>query len=139
MMKDRIKEIRKYFHLNQTDFGAKVGVKGNTIGNYEIGLRSPSDAVIFSICREFGVNEDWLRTGEGEMLIPKTRNAQLATFFADVLDADDGDFIRSFCSALASLNKEQLHKVAEVSEMVMNAWVAEKEKEKQDKKEKADL
>ena len=139
MMKDRVKEIRKYFHLNQADFGAKVGVKGNTIGNYEIGLRSPSDAVIFSICREFGVNEGWLRTGEGEMLIPKTRNAQLATFFADVLDADDGDFIRSFCSALASLNKEQLHKVAEVSEMVMNAWGAEKEKEKQDKKEKAGL
>lgn len=137
MMKDRIKEIRKYFHLNQTDFGAKVGVKGNTIGNYEIGLRSPSDAVIFSICREFGVNEGWLRTGEGEMLVPKSRNDQLAAFFADILDADDGDFIRSFCSALASLNKEQLHKVAEVSEMVMNAWVAEKEK--QDKKEKADL
>lgn len=139
MMKDRIKEIRKHFHLNQADFGAKVGVKGNTIGNYEIGLRSPSDAVIFSICREFGINEGWLRTGEGEMLIPKTRNDQLVDFFREILDADDDDFIRSFCSALASLSKEQLHKVAEVSEMVMNAWVAEKKKEKQDKKEKAGL
>ena len=66
-MKDRIKTLRKALHLNQSDFGAKVGVKGNTIGNYEIGLRNPSDAVIFSICREFDVNEQWLRTGEGEM------------------------------------------------------------------------
>ena len=56
-MKDRIKTLRKALHLNQSDFGAKVGVKGNTIGNYEIGLRNPSDAVIFSICREFDVNE----------------------------------------------------------------------------------
>lgn len=65
-LKDRIKEIRKEFELTQTQFGSKVGVKGNTIGNYEMGLRTPSDAVIFSICREFNVNENWLRSGNGE-------------------------------------------------------------------------
>lgn len=68
-LKDRIKEIRKSEQLTQSEFGARVGVKGNTIGNYEMGLRTPSEAVIFSICREFNVNENWLRTGEGEMLI----------------------------------------------------------------------
>ena len=67
-MNNRIKEIRKALNLTQSEFGAKVGVKGNTIGNYEIGLRTPSDAVIFSICREFNVNEEWLRTGTGEMI-----------------------------------------------------------------------
>ena len=63
-MKDRIKQVRKALHLNQTEFGLLVGVKGNTIANYEIGLRTPSEAVLFSICREFNVNNDWLRTGE---------------------------------------------------------------------------
>lgn len=71
-MNNRIKEIRKALNLTQSEFGAKVGVKGNTIGNYEIGLRTPSDAVIFSICREFNVNEEWLRTGTGEMFIQAT-------------------------------------------------------------------
>lgn len=54
--------------MTQTEFGTKVGVKGNTIGNYELGLRNPSDAVIFSICREFNVNEEWIKEGQGEML-----------------------------------------------------------------------
>lgn len=71
-MNNRIKEIRKALNLTQSEFGAKVGVKGNTIGNYEIGLRTPSDAVIFSICREFNVNEEWLRNGTGEMFVQTT-------------------------------------------------------------------
>lgn len=65
-METRIKYIRKQAGLTQTAFGEKIGVKGNTITNYENGLRNPTDAVILSICREFRVNEQWLRTGEGE-------------------------------------------------------------------------
>lgn len=68
-MKERIKKIRKTLKLTQSEFGASVGVKGNTIGNYEMGLRVPSDAVIFSICREFNVNEDYLRNGKGDMFL----------------------------------------------------------------------
>lgn len=66
-MNERIKEIRKSKNMTQTEFGAKIGVKGNTITNYESGMRTPSDAVIVSICREFDINENWLRTGEGPM------------------------------------------------------------------------
>lgn len=68
-MKDRIKLLRKELKLTQAEFGAKVGVKGNTIGNYEMGLRTPSEAVIFSICREFNVNEEWLRDGIDPMFV----------------------------------------------------------------------
>lgn len=136
MLKDRIKEVRKSVKLNQSDFGAKIGVKGNTVGNYELGLRSPSDAIIFSICREFGVSEVWLRTGEGEMYLPKSRSEQLVSFFSDILKRDDDDFIRSFCLALASLDKEQLHQLSDLSETVLKKWV--QLKEKQEQKEKAD-
>lgn len=69
-MNTRIKELRKTLKLTQEDFGSRVGVKGNTIGNYELSLRNPSDAVIRSICREFNVNEDWLRFGKGDMFLP---------------------------------------------------------------------
>lgn len=66
-MNKRIKEIRKIMGLTQVDFGNRIGVKGNTVTNYENGLRCPSDAVILSICREFRVDETWLRTGKGKM------------------------------------------------------------------------
>ena len=66
-MKDRIKKIRKDSGLTQVDFGTKIGVKGNTITGYETGIRTPSDAIIFSICREFNINENWLRYGSDKM------------------------------------------------------------------------
>lgn len=66
-MKDRIKQLRKKVGLTQQEFGEKIGIKANTVGNYEIGLRTPSDAVIKSICREFNVSNTWLREGVGDM------------------------------------------------------------------------
>ena len=48
-IKDRIKKIRDDQHLTQTDFGARIGVRGNTITNYETGLRKPSEAVMMAI------------------------------------------------------------------------------------------
>ena len=64
----RIKEIRHYSGLTQKAFADVLGVKQNTIASYEIGRIIPSDAVVISACREFGINEKWLRTGEGKML-----------------------------------------------------------------------
>ena len=76
-MQNRINEVRKLFGLNQTEFGAKLGVAQTTIGGYENGSRSVSDAIIKSICREFGVNETWLSTGAGEMRRARSREAEL--------------------------------------------------------------
>ena len=68
-MKDRLKKIRKELDLTQQAFADKLGVKRNNIAGYETGSRCPSDAVISLICREFNVNETWLREGTGEMFI----------------------------------------------------------------------
>ena len=76
-VKDRIKQIRKELKLTQAEFGEKIGVKGNTVTGYESGIRSPSDAIVVSICREFGVNEVWLRTGEGEPFQEESREEQI--------------------------------------------------------------
>lgn len=69
-MKDRIKNLRKSLDMTQQEFADRIGVKRNTIGQYEIGRNEPIDTVINLICREFGVNEEWLRTGNGEMFSP---------------------------------------------------------------------
>lgn len=89
-MKERIREIRKTLKLTQVEFGEKIGVKGNTVTNYETGLRNPTDAVLLSICREFNVNEGWLRTGEGEMF--QTPDDEDAALISEVLENPDDKF-----------------------------------------------
>lgn len=69
-MKDRIKHLRKALGLTQDEFANKLNVKRGAIANYEIGRNEPIDAVISLICREFNVNERWLRFGEGDMFVP---------------------------------------------------------------------
>lgn len=85
-MQDRIKEIRKHHKLTQTEFGKRLGIKGNTITGYETGIRSPSDAVIVSICREFNVNEIWLRTGIGEPFTPISREDKITDILSKAID-----------------------------------------------------
>lgn len=106
-MKDRIKKVRKNFGLTQSDFGARVGVKGNTIGNYETDLRKPSDAVIFSICREFNINEEWLRTGKGEMFISQTRDEKIANFAGQIMNEEDESFKKQLIEVLSELTIEE--------------------------------
>ncbi len=65
----RIKKLRLYLNLNQTDFGSRISVGQSAIGLYEKGKRKISNRVILDICREFNVNEEWLRTGSGHMFI----------------------------------------------------------------------
>ena len=93
-MNERIKKLRKHLGLNQTDFGAKIGIKQTSIANYESGTRVPLDTVVASICREFGVSEQWLRTGTGEMFPPRTRAQEIADFAADLL-SDEPESTRS--------------------------------------------
>lgn len=73
-MKDRIKKIRKEANLTQQEFADRLGVKRGTIANYELGRNTPIDAVISLICREFKINEEWLRTGKGTKEQPEPKN-----------------------------------------------------------------
>lgn len=70
---ERIRKLRKAYDLTQREFGERINLKSNSIALIE-GGRNTSDQTISAICREFNVNEDWLRTGEGEMFFPKTSN-----------------------------------------------------------------
>lgn len=76
-MNGRIKAIRADSGLTQADFGAKIGVSQNYVWMMETGARAPGDRTIRDICREFGVNETWLRTGAGDMHRAKSREAEL--------------------------------------------------------------
>lgn len=66
-MNERIKQVRSVLGITQQEFADKIGVKRNSYANYETGRNTPIDAIVKSICREFNVNETWLRTGSGKM------------------------------------------------------------------------
>lgn len=104
--KERIKEIRTTLGLSQTEFGLRVGVKQGTVAGYENGARVPLDTVVASICREFNVNEAWLRTGDGEMFRPTRRNDEITAFFGDILSSDP-DFRHRFISVLARMTPDE--------------------------------
>ena len=106
-MKDRIKMLRKALNLNQTDFGARIGIAQTSVANYETGRRDPTDAVILSICREFNVDETWLRTGEGSMFRPTSRDEQITAFVSEALSGTDPNFQRRLLSVLSRLSAEE--------------------------------
>lgn len=106
-MKDRIKKIRKELDLTQQKFADKLGVQRNTIAMYEMGRTLPSDAIMRSICREFNVNEDWLRTGQGEMFIKQTRDEQIASFIGSIQSSEDDSFKKRFISMLSALDESE--------------------------------
>lgn len=66
-MNERIKQIRKKSGLSQDDFGNAIGITRSSVSLLESGRNNPSEQTIRLICTEFNVNEEWLRTGEGEM------------------------------------------------------------------------
>lgn len=73
-MNERIKKLRRSLDLTQQEFADRIGVKRNTIANYEIGRNEPIDSVLELIVREFGVSKQWLLDGTGEMFFPAPTN-----------------------------------------------------------------
>lgn len=74
-MNERIKAARKVLGLTMEQFGARIGMGKSSVSKIEKGANSTTDQTIKSICREFGVSEKWLRTGEGEMFDQSTESS----------------------------------------------------------------
>jgi transcriptional regulator with XRE-family HTH domain len=105
-MNERIALVRKSLGLTQEKFAEQVGLSRNFMWMIESGTRVPSDRTISDICREFNVNETWLRTGEGEMFNQITRSEKIAAFLGDITENDGDDFKRRFVEMLAELEPE---------------------------------
>lgn len=106
-MKERIKELRKALHFTQADFAEHIGVKQNTVAQYESGRNDPTDTVIKLICLNLGVNEAWLRTGEGDMFIKRDPEQEIMAFVAEITGNEDGnDFRLRFFRALSKIPPE---------------------------------
>lgn len=113
-MNNRIKAIRKEAKLTQDEFAEKVGLSKNFVWMIENGERIPSDRTILDICRVFSINEQWLRTGEGQMHLNLTKNQEIAQFLNDVMEEDDTDFKKKFINVLAKLDEKEWALIAKM-------------------------
>ena len=95
-MKSRIHAVRAQADLTMAEFAKRIGMTTSSISLFASGKATPSDRTVLSICREFGVNEHWLRTGEGEMF-EQTRETVLDRLAAEYsLDKEQVSVIENF-------------------------------------------
>lgn len=123
----RIKKVRRYLDLTQSEIGARIGIKPNSISLIESGNRNASEQVILSVCREFNVNETWLRTGEGPMFAEITEDEELAQIFSAIAVSDDA-LIKRIIRAYWKLNdneKESVRKLIDGFSANANSKIVE--------------
>ncbi len=106
-MNERIKELRLKLGLSQDEFGRRLGVTRGAITNIELNKVEPKPLFIDLMCREFNVSETWLRTGDGEMFVSRSRSDAIAQevnrFMADHPDS----FRERLISLLIRLDEKQ--------------------------------
>ncbi len=114
---ERLKALRKELDLTQQEVANRIGTTQNNIASYEIGRRNPSSAVINNICKTFNVNEEWLRTGEGEMLA-ETDESILSDLAAEYnLEGEQLTMMRGFLM----LTSEQRNAIVEAAIVIAEA------------------
>ena len=112
---ERVKELRKSLNYTLDKFGGKLGVQKSAISKIEKGENNLTDQMLLSICREFSVSEEWLRTGEGEMFVSLNRTQQIAQLTADLFKGEKDSFKERLLLALAKLDEDEwkvLEKIA---------------------------
>lgn len=105
-MNERLKLLRRELNITQQEFADRIGIKRSTMATYESGRNEPIDAVISLICREFDVNEDWLKTGDGEMFEELTDQEKTMKYIAKLVK--DKDSVVANAITAVAITYEQL-------------------------------
>ena len=111
-MKNRIIEIRNHVgkdgkKMTQEEFAKRLNLSRSFVNQVEVGAKNISDRTILDICKEFNVNENWLRTGSGEMFLPMDRETELAKLTVNLFKEESDSFKNRFISLLARMSDEE--------------------------------
>ena len=109
-MNERIQKIRKQLGLSQREFAKKIDIGASTLAMFETGDRKPKDIHINRICSEFGINEVWLRTGEGgdENMFTKVNEDDRFSLYLGKLSVTENQIARNMLNAIAEASPEKL-------------------------------
>lgn len=116
----RVKVVRKELGMTLDAFGKRVGVTKTAISNIENGARCLTDQMLLSICREFNVNEQWLRSGEGDMFLRLSRNDEIAAYVARVMKDENAYYQQKMLLFFSRLSPEMLRKLEEVAKDILS-------------------
>ena len=117
---ERIAAVIKSLSIKKTEFAKRLNISQPYVSELCVGKTRPSDRTIYDICREFKVNEKWLRTGEGEMFLKPTKDEELRDFVDDILESESTDFRRRLIAALAKLDTEKWKVLEEIASTLSN-------------------
>lgn len=119
-MNDRVKKLRKtILKMSMEAFGKKIGLSKAGISSFEAGKNGISDMAILAICREYGVREEWLRDGTGEIFVQKSAEEELNALADKVMADTPESFRRRFVSMLAKLTDEQWQVLSDMEDMLL--------------------
>jgi len=128
-LKERIKDLRNSLKLTQQKFADRLGLKRQTIAAYEIGNIVPSDSTLLLICKEFNVNEEWLRYGTGEMFRIIPEEDETAAIVSNLLEEDNAfyDIIKGVMKTFDELDPDAQDTLISFSEKLLHNLKAKKE------------
>ncbi|MGE7985560.1 helix-turn-helix domain-containing protein [Lysinibacillus fusiformis] len=115
----RIKSLRDMLNLSMQAFGDKIKMTSSNISKMEKDLRIVTDRTITLICSEFSVNEEWLRTGEGEMFKSLTDDEKFAELLGELL-VDENEQIREIIMKAVELDEDYLAMLNQLIEGMLN-------------------
>ena len=124
-MNERIKAVRLALGMSQEEFGKRLGVTRGAITNIELNKVEPKPLFVDLICREFNVNEDWLKNGAEPMFLQRSRNEELSAFFGDLLNGEP-DFKHRLISVMSRLSVDQWQMLADMANMLVEEMQKEK-------------
>ncbi len=129
---ERIKYLRKEkLRMTLDKFGEKIGLKKSALSLLENGRSGATEQTILAVCREFGVSEEWLRTGRGDPFVEKSREDQILSYFEPLKDLND-EFKSRFAKALAALDEKDWEIIDELVDRLKRKSAEEREKEQED-------
>lgn len=124
---ERISMLIAELGITKTKFANKLNVSQAFVSKMCSGDSGLSDRTIQDICDRFNVNEDWLRFGEGDMFLQRTREEEIAEFMGERIDGPN-NFKKRLVSVLANLDEDGWQLLADMAEKL--AREAEEEQKK---------
>ena len=123
-MKDRIEYVIKSSNIKKVDFAKRLKLSQAFVSQMCSGAAKPSDRTIQDICREFGCNEVWLRTGEGEPFQEEGRGALIMRFATQTAKGSD-EFKKALVAMLAKLDPEDWEALGKVADKLLDEYKKE--------------
>lgn len=123
-MKDRINYLIEKLDITKSKFAERLDISQAFVSQMCSGVRVPSDRTIADICKEFGANEVWLRTGAGEPFQDESRSALIMRFATQTAKGSD-EFKKALVAMLAKLDPEDWEALGKIADKLLDEYKKE--------------